>query len=135
VAVNSAIEVDLTDQVCSEKTGGKIVAGVGGSVHYFESAYRSEDGLRIIALPTTRWDTVSRIVARQAPGSSLSIPRHSIDAIVREHGVAVLTGRSPCQRAEALLAICEPDLSDLLTGPSAAVAGERSDSLTRMDSE
>ncbi len=115
VSINSAVEVDLTGQVGSETIAGEEAAAVGGSFDYFEAAYFSPGGLRVVALPSTAdGNRVSRIVARLAAGTAVTIPRHTVDVVVTEHGVARLSGRSTRERAEQLLAVAHPDHRDRL---------------------
>ena len=110
VSINSAVEVDLSGQVNSEMVGGRHIAGVGGSVDYVESAFRSFGGVRIIAMTATAArGTVSRIVPALGSGVPVTIPRTAVDAIVTEFGVARLRGRSLRERREALIAIAHPD--------------------------
>ena len=110
VSINSAVEVDLSGQVNSEMVNGRHIAGVGGSVDYVESAFRSFGGLRIIAMTATAArGKVSRIVTQLDAGVPVTISRTAVDAIVTEYGVARLRGRSLSQRRDALIAIAHPD--------------------------
>jgi 4-hydroxybutyrate CoA-transferase len=108
VSVCSALEVDLTGQVASEQVGGRTIAGVGGSVDFFEGANLSPGGIRVVALRSVTASGASRLKPELARGTPVTLPRHSVDYIVTEHGVAHLAGRSVRERAEALLAVAAP---------------------------
>ena len=109
VAINSALQVDLTGQVCADSMGTGIYSGVGGQVDFIRGAARSKGGRPIIALPSTaRGGTVSRIVPMLDPGSGVVTTRADVHYVVTEHGVASLHGRTLRQRAEALIAIAHP---------------------------
>lgn len=114
VSVCSALQVDLTGQVASEAVDDTLVAGIGGSVDFFDGAHLSESGLRVVALPSTTTRGASRIVHRLGASTPVTLPRHSVDAVVTEHGVAWLRGRSLRERAEALIDIAAPDHRRLL---------------------
>ncbi|MEV7431881.1 acetyl-CoA hydrolase/transferase C-terminal domain-containing protein [Nocardioides sp. NPDC092400] len=106
VAINSAIEVDLTGQVNAETVGGRYVGAVGGAADFLRGAAASEGGVPIIALPATARGR-SRIVPRLA--GPVSTPRSEELVIVTEHGVADLRGTSLGQRAERLVAVAAPE--------------------------
>ncbi|MGH9095749.1 MAG: acetyl-CoA hydrolase/transferase family protein [Acidimicrobiales bacterium] len=108
VSINSAVQVDLSGQVAAEAVGGRTLAGIGGSADFFEGAHHSAGGLRVVALESQTAAGASKIVADLAPGTPVSIPRHSVDVVVTEHGVAPLAGRSLTERADALIAIAAP---------------------------
>ncbi|HET9489675.1 MAG TPA: acetyl-CoA hydrolase/transferase C-terminal domain-containing protein [Methylomirabilota bacterium] len=115
VAVNSALEVDLTGQVTAESLGPRQVAGIGGQLDFVLGASRSRGGAAIIALPSTGRDgSVSRIVPRLARGAAVTTPRVLVDWVVTEHGAAALRGRSETERAAALLAVAGPDFREEL---------------------
>lgn len=105
VSVNSAASIDLTGQVVSDSIGGRIVSGIGGSADFFEGAHLSSGGLRILALTSTTANGLPTIVEEHPAGTQVTIPRHSVDVVVTEHGVAWLRGRTTRERREALLAI------------------------------
>lgn len=115
VSINSALEVDLWGQVNAESVNGRQLAGVGGSSDFFEAAYNSPGGRRIIALPATTSSGTSRIVPRLPAGSATTVTRQMADMIVTEHGVADLRGRTLRERAELLIQIAAPDSRDQLT--------------------
>ena len=114
VAINSAIEVDLTGQVCADSIGPKLYSGVGGQLDFIYGASRSKGGVPIIALPsttTTRDGTViSRIVTMLKRGAGVVTSRNHVRYIVTEYGVADLYGKSIRKRAEALISIAHPDV-------------------------
>ena len=115
VSVNSAIEVDLMGQVASESIGLKQYSGVGGQVDFIRGVAMSEDGLAIIALPSTASaGKRSRIVPFLAQGAAVSTSRADVDFIVTEYGVAHLKGRTLRERAKALIAIAHPDFREVL---------------------
>ena len=109
VSVVSALGVDLSGQVASEQFGERLIAGVGGSVDFFEGAHVSPGGIRIIALPARTPGGGSRIQDQFPAGTPVTIPRHSVDYVVTEFGVAQLAGRSLDERARALIAIAAPE--------------------------
>lgn len=114
-SVNSAVEIDLTGQVVSETIGTSVIAGIGGSADFFEGANLSEGGLRIVALQAATADgRTSKIVPAFPAGTTVSLPRHSVDVVVTEFGVARLTGLSAAERAEALAAVAAPAFRDAL---------------------
>ena len=113
VAINSAIEVDLTGQVCADSIGPKFYSGVGGQVDFIYGASRAKEGVPIIAIPsTTRMKNgtlVSRIVSMLKPGAGVVTSRNHVRYVVTEYGVADLYGRSIRQRAQSLIRIAHPD--------------------------
>lgn len=114
VAVNSAIEVDLTGQVCADSIGPKLYSGVGGQLDFIYGASRSRDGVPIIALPSTA-KNFSRIVSMLKPGAGVVTTRNHVRYIVTEYGVADLYGKTIRQRAQALINIAHPEFRDQLT--------------------
>jgi acyl-CoA hydrolase len=109
VAINSALQVDLTGQVCADSIGTRPFSGFGGQVDFIRGAARSKGGVPIIALPSTaRHGTVSRIVPVLEPGAGVVTSRADVHYVVTEHGIAYLHGKTLRQRAEALIAIAEP---------------------------
>jgi acyl-CoA hydrolase len=108
IAINSALEIDLTGQVNAETIGGRHVGLVGGQVDFVRAANRAPEGRSIIALPSTSRDRRhSRIVARLADGI-VTTPRAEADCVVTEHGIAELKGRTLAERAEALIRVADP---------------------------
>ncbi|MDQ5824614.1 MAG: 4-hydroxybutyrate CoA-transferase [Chloroflexota bacterium] len=109
VAINSALQVDLTGQVCADSIGTRFYSGVGGQVDFMRGAARSKGGKPVIALPSTALDgTVSRIVSTLEVGAGVTTTRNDVHYVVTEYGVAQLWGKSARQRAEALIAIAHP---------------------------
>jgi 4-hydroxybutyrate CoA-transferase len=116
VAINSAIEVDITGQVCSDSIGPKIFSGYGGQLDFIRGAARSEGGKPIIALPsTTKDDTISRIVSFLRPGAGVVTGRGDVHYVVTEYGVAHLYGKPIRIRALELIKIAHPAYRDELT--------------------
>jgi acyl-CoA hydrolase len=115
VALNSAIEVDLTGQVCADSMGLTPYSGIGGQVDFLRGAARSKGGLPIITLPSTAKNgTVSRIVPRLQPGAGVVTSRGDVHYVITEHGVAYLHGKTLRQRVEALIQIADPKFRDEL---------------------
>ena len=115
VAINSAIQVDLTGQVCADSIGTTPYSGFGGQLDFIRGAARSKGGKPIIALPATaKHDTVSRIVPVLDPGAGVVTSRGDVHYVVTEYGVAYLWGKTLRQRAEALIAISHPKFRDEL---------------------
>lgn len=115
-AINSAIEVDLTGQVCSDSIGTRIYSGFGGQVDFIRGAAAARGGRPIIALPATcRGGAESRIVSTLKPGAGVVTSRADVHYVISEHGVAHLFGKSLRERAEALIAIAEPKFQQELT--------------------
>jgi acyl-CoA hydrolase len=109
VAINSAIEVDLTGQVCAESIGTRQFSGVGGQMDFMRGAALSHGGIPMIALPSTTADGRSRLVPVLHPGAAVTTTRSHVHLVVTEHGVAELHGRSLVERARALIDIAHPD--------------------------
>ena len=115
VAVNSAIEVDLTGQVCSDSIGSYIHSGFGGQVDFIRGAARSKGGKPIIALPATaKGGAMSRIVPFLKQGAGVVTSRADVHYVVTEHGVVNLFGRNLRERAAALIGIADPKFRDEL---------------------
>jgi 4-hydroxybutyrate CoA-transferase len=115
VSINSALEVDLKGQVCSEMIGGKQFSAVGGQVDFVRAASAAPGGRSIIAFPSTgRNGKMSRIVSELSRGSCVTTSRNDVHYVVTEFGIADLRGKSTRQRAEALIAIAHPDFREAL---------------------
>ncbi|MGE0481217.1 MAG: GNAT family N-acetyltransferase [Phycisphaerae bacterium] len=109
VAVNMALEIDLTGQVCADSIGPTFYSGIGGQVDFIRGAARSRGGRPIIAMPSTALDgTVSRIVPRLSDGAGVVTTRGDVHYVVTEYGVADLHGRTVRERAMALISIAHP---------------------------
>ncbi|WP_420644154.1 acetyl-CoA hydrolase/transferase family protein [Candidatus Leptofilum sp.] len=116
VAINSALQIDLTGQVCADSIGPRFYSGVGGQLDFIRGAARSKGGLPIIAcLSTARGGTMSRIVPMLNEGAGVVTTRNDVHYVVTEHGVAHLYGKSIRERAQALIGISEPEFRDELT--------------------
>jgi acetyl-CoA hydrolase len=115
VAINSAIEVDLTGQVCADSIGHRLYSGIGGQLDFVRGASRSRGGKAIIALPSVAaGGSVSRIVSELKPGAGVVTTRGDVHYIVTEFGVADLFGKTLRERAQALIAIAHPDFREEL---------------------
>jgi len=114
VAINSAIEVDLTGQVCADSIGHKLYSGVGGQLDFIYGASRSKGGVPIIALPS-KAKNYSRIVPMLKPGAGVVTTRNHIHYVVTEFGIAKLYGKTIRQRTQALINISHPMFRDELT--------------------
>jgi acyl-CoA hydrolase len=116
VAINSAIEVDLTGQVNADSIGTRMYSGVGGQMDFIRGAALAPEGRAVIALPATAaGGTVSRISALLKAGAGVVTTRAHARTVVTEFGVAELFGRSIAERARALIAIADPRFRDELT--------------------
>jgi acyl-CoA hydrolase len=116
VAINSAIQVDLTGQVCSDSIGYNIYSGFGGQVDFIRGAARARGGKPIIALPSTaRGGEVSRIVVHLDEGAGVVTSRADVHFVVTEFGIAYLHGKSVRERALDLIRIAHPRFHDDLT--------------------
>ena len=113
VAINSAIEIDLSGQVCADSIGSKLYSGVGGQLDFVFGASRSEGGVPIIAIPSSaKGDTISKIVPILKPGAGVVTTRYHVRYIVTEYGIADLYGKTIRQRAQALIRIAHPNFRD-----------------------
>jgi len=115
VAINSALAVDLTGQVCADSIGTRIYSGFGGQLDFIRGAARSEGGVPIIALPSTaKGGSLSRLVDTLIPGSGVVTTRADVHYVVTEYGIANLYGRSLRERARSLIDIAHPDFREEL---------------------
>jgi acyl-CoA hydrolase len=115
VAINSAIEVDITGQVCSDSIGTMIYSGFGGQVDFIRGAADAEGGKPIIAMPSTaKGGSVSRIVSTLRPGAGVVTSRADVHFVVTEYGIAALHGKNLRERTEALISIAEPSFREAL---------------------
>ncbi len=109
VAINGALQVDLTGQVCADSLGTRPYSGFGGQIDFIRGAARSKGGIPIIALPSTAMHgDVSRIVPVLEPGAGVVTSRGDVHYVVTEHGIAYLHGKTLRERAQALIAIADP---------------------------
>lgn len=109
VAINSAIEVDVTGQVCADSIGSKMYSGVGGQMDFIRGASLSDRGKAIIALPSITNRGISRIVPSLNPGAGVVTTRAHVHYIVTEYGIANLYGKTIKERVKALVSIAHPD--------------------------
>jgi len=119
VALNSAIEVDLTGQVCADSIGPKLYSGVGGQLDFVYGASRSKGGIPIIALPSTatmrNGQVITRITTLLKHGAGVVTTRNHVRYVVTEYGVADLYGKTIRQRAQSLIQIAHPDFREQLS--------------------
>lgn len=116
VAINSALEIDLTGQVCASSIGDRVYSGIGGQVDFMRGASLAPGGKPILALPATAaGGTASRIVGHLQPGAMLTLTQGNLHYVVTEFGIANLYGKNLRQRAEALIAIAHPAFRDALS--------------------
>jgi acyl-CoA hydrolase len=111
VAINGALAVDLYGQIAADTLGVRQFSGVGGHHDFSAAASRAPGGRSLVCLPSTAGSAgrnVSRIVASFADGSLVTTPRHDVDLVITEHGVAELAGRTVQERADALIAVADP---------------------------
>lgn len=109
VAINGALQIDLTGQVCADSLGTRPYSGFGGQIDFIRGAARSKGGIPIIALPSTAMHgDVSRIVPVLEPGAGVVTSRGDVHYVVTEHGIAYLHGKTLRERALALIAIADP---------------------------
>jgi 4-hydroxybutyrate CoA-transferase len=118
VAINSAIEVDLTGQVCADSIGPKLFSGVGGQLDFIYGASRSKGGVPIIAMPSSNvmrdGSVISKIVPMLKQGAGVVTTRNHVRFVVTEYGVAELYGKTIRQRAQALINIAAPQFREEL---------------------
>lgn len=113
VAINSALEVDLTGQVCADSIGTKFYSGFGGQVDFIRGASRSKGGKPIIALPSTaKNDSITRIVPILAPGAGVTTSKGDVHFVVTEYGVADLYGKTIRERMKSLIEIAHPNFRE-----------------------
>ena len=122
-AINSAIEVDLTGQVCADSIGTRLFSGVGGQMDFIRGASLSEGGKPIIALPSTCKNGESRIVNTLKAGAGVVTTRAHVHWVVTEYGVANLYGKNLRQRARALIDIAHPNHREALEQDAARFGG------------
>ncbi|HRH64178.1 MAG TPA: acetyl-CoA hydrolase/transferase C-terminal domain-containing protein [Bacteroidia bacterium] len=113
-AINSAIEIDLSGQICADSIGSKIYSGVGGQMDFIRGASLSEGGKPIIAMPSVTANGISKLVATLKPGAGVVTTRAHVHYVVTEYGVADLYGKNLAQRAKALIGIAHPNHQEVL---------------------
>lgn len=116
VAINNALEIDLTGQVCSESSGHKQISGTGGQLDYIYGAFLSKGGKGIIAMKSTFNDKDGQLKSTIKPvlskGAIVTLPRSIVQYVVSEHGIVQLKGKNTKERAEALISISHPDFRE-----------------------
>jgi len=113
ISINSALEIDLTGQVCADSIGPKFYSGVGGQLDFVRGAARAKDGKTFIALPATaKRGTLSRIVPQLTPGAGVVTTRNDVHYVATEFGVADLWGRTIRERVISLINIAHPDFRE-----------------------
>ncbi len=121
-AINAAIEIDLTGQICADSMGELPFSGIGGQVDFIRGAARSEGGMPFICLPSTaKQGKVSRIVNQLKPGAGVVTSRGDVHWVVSEYGAVNLHGKNLRQRAEMLISIAHPDFRETLERESFAL--------------
>jgi acyl-CoA hydrolase len=122
IAINSALEIDLTGQVCADSLGHRIYSGIGGQMDFIRGAALSNGGKPIIALPATAAKgTLSRIVPELKPGAGVVTTRGHVHWVVTEFGAVNLHGKTLRERGEALISIAHPDFRVELRNKLAAI--------------
>ncbi len=118
VAINSAMEVDFTGQVCADSIGTYLFSGIGGQLDFIYGASRSKGGLPIIALPSTatmkNGEKISKIVPTLKPGAGITVTRNHVHYIATEYGIVDLYGKPIRERTELLISIAHPEFRDEL---------------------
>ncbi|MEX2247614.1 MAG: acetyl-CoA hydrolase/transferase C-terminal domain-containing protein [Dehalococcoidia bacterium] len=112
VAINNALQIDLTGQITAETLNGLVYSGPGGQTVFAVASSYSEGGRSVIAVPsssTVGGERHSRIVAQLPPGTVVTVPRTYVDYVVTEHGIATLRGKTSRERARELIAVAHPD--------------------------
>lgn len=109
VAINSAVEIDLTGQICADSIGPRIISGVGGQMDFMRGAALSKGGKPIIALPSRTKSGASRLVPVLKSGAGVVTTRAHVHWVATEHGIADLAGKTLRERAAALIALAHPD--------------------------
>ncbi len=122
-AINSAIEIDMSGQVCADSIGQRHFSGVGGQMDFIRGAALSPDGKPIIALPSVTKRGESRIVPMLKPGAGVVTTRAHVQYVVTEHGIVNLHGKNMRQRAEALASIAHPDFREDICRAAHALYG------------
>jgi len=123
VAINSAIEVDITGQVCADSIGAKMYSGVGGQMDFIRGASLSDGGKAIIALPSITKKGESRIVPFLKQGAGVVTTRSHIHYVITENGIADLYGKNLKQRMQALIRIAHPSFQEQIERDFFTVSG------------
>lgn len=114
-SINSALEIDITGQVCADSIGASFYSGAGGQLDFVRGAVRSQGGMTIIALPSTAKNgTVSRITTQLKAGAGVVTTRYDVHYVATEYGIVDLWGRSIAERVQALVSIAHPNFREEL---------------------
>ncbi|HRE41735.1 MAG TPA: acetyl-CoA hydrolase/transferase C-terminal domain-containing protein [Ignavibacteria bacterium] len=115
ISINSAIEIDITGQVCADSIGNRLYSGFGGQVDFIRGASRSKNGKPIIAIPSTAKDgTISKIMPMLSAGAGVTTSRGDVHYVITENGIANLFGKSLRERVESLISIAHPKFHEEL---------------------
>jgi acyl-CoA hydrolase len=129
ISLNGALAVDLYGQVVADRIGGRQFSGIGGHEDFVaQSGFELEDR-SLICLPSTATSggaVVSRVMATLPPGTTVTTPRHQVDVVITEYGIAELQGHTVHQRGEALAAVAHPDFRDQLADAAERASGGES---------
>ncbi|QEC46099.1 acetyl-CoA hydrolase/transferase family protein [Pseudobacter ginsenosidimutans] len=125
-AVNSAIEIDLTGQICADSIGTYQFSGIGGQMDFMQGASMSENGMPIIAMPSTTRKGISRITPFLKEGAGVVTTRGHVHWVVTEYGIADLFGKNMQQRAQLLIGLAHPDHREMLEKACYERFGKRS---------
>ena len=125
VAINSAVQIDLTGQICADSIGLRVISGTGGQLDFIRGASLSKGGKSIIAIPSRTRNGISKIVPILDDGAGVVTPRADVRWVVTEYGAANLYGLSLQERAKELIKISHPDDRDLLTEAAVNRFGRR----------
>src|SRR5450755_4699807 len=122
VAINCALEIDLSGQVCADSIGSRMYSGVGGQMDFMRGASLSEGGKPIIAIPSTTVQGESKIVPFLKTGAGVVTTRANVHYIVTEYGIAYLYGKNLTDRAKALIAFAHPAHREMLSESAFSIA-------------
>jgi acyl-CoA hydrolase len=128
-AINSALEVDLSGQVCADSIGSKMYSGVGGQMDFIRGASLSEGGKPIIAMPSVTAKGESKIVQMLKPGAGVVTTRAHVHYIVTEYGIANLYGKNLKERSKAMIEIAHPSHREKLERAAYALQKDRVNSI------
>ncbi|HEY8735105.1 MAG TPA: acetyl-CoA hydrolase/transferase C-terminal domain-containing protein, partial [Puia sp.] len=126
IAINCAIEIDLTGQVCADSIGFRMYSGVGGQMDFMRGASLSEGGKPIIAIPSVTNNGESKIVPFLKTGAGVVTTRANVHYIVTEYGIAYLHGRNLTERAKALISIAHPNHREMLSDAAFSIKNSHS---------
>ncbi len=132
-AINSALQIDLTGQVCADSIGEKFYSGVGGQIDFIYGASRSEGGKPIIAMPSVTNKGVSKIASTLSLGAGVVTTRAHVHWIVTEYGAVNLYGRSLQERARLLISIAHPDHREELDRAARARYGKHHEYISKKE--